>query len=127
MDNTNARRLLASPPNDDFVAALRAVLKSYREGGFVTSVQAASLANVSVRSLQRLLRDEGLTFTQLATEVRAEVAAELLRTTSLSVQQIASEVGYTKPNNFSRAFKQWVGKTPEQFRRDQDSHNQSDR
>jgi AraC-like DNA-binding protein len=127
IDEANARRLLQSPPHDDFVAALRVVLKSYREAGFMTAIQVAELADVSVRSLQRLLMQQGLTFSQIDTEVRAGRAVELLRNTSLSVQQIASEVGYSKSNNFSRAFKQWIGKTPEQFRRDQDSHNQSDR
>ena len=118
MHEADARRLLQSPPNDDFISALRAVLKSYRaSGAFVSQVQTADLANLSVRSLQRILSDEGVTFSEIVTEVRSELAMELLTNTSLSVKRIAMGVGYSEANNFSRAFKRWTGATPEQFRR----------
>jgi transcriptional regulator GlxA family with amidase domain len=51
------------------------------------------------------------------TDWRLELAAEALRTTSRSVLQIASEVGYESEAAFNRAFKRKLGKPPAQYRR----------
>ena len=50
---------------------------------------------------------------------RLELGAESLRTTSRSVLQIASEVGYESEAAFNRAFKRRFGKPPAQYRRAQ--------
>jgi len=48
---------------------------------------------------------------------RLELGAESLRTTSRSVLQIATEVGYESEAAFNRAFKRRFGKPPAQYRR----------
>jgi AraC-like DNA-binding protein len=48
---------------------------------------------------------------------RLELGAEALRTSSRSVLQVASEVGYESEAAFNRAFKRRFGKPPAQFRR----------
>ncbi|HEX7081571.1 MAG TPA: AraC family transcriptional regulator [Gammaproteobacteria bacterium] len=48
---------------------------------------------------------------------RLELGAEALRTTSRSVLQIATEVGYESEAAFNRAFKRRFGKPPAQYRR----------
>lgn len=48
-------------------------------------------------------------------------AAELLKLTHLSIQDIASTVGYTNPLHFSRAFKKVYGKSPRIWRSDHQS------
>jgi AraC-like DNA-binding protein len=48
---------------------------------------------------------------------RIELGAEALRTTSRSVLQIATEVGYESEAAFNRAFKRRFGKPPAQYRR----------
>jgi AraC-like DNA-binding protein len=48
---------------------------------------------------------------------RLELGAEALRTTSRSVLQVASEVGYESEAAFNRAFKRRFGKPPAQYRR----------
>lgn len=44
-------------------------------------------------------------------------ARDLLETDRLSVKEIAYALGYKHPNDFSRAFKQFVGKSPKSCRR----------
>jgi AraC-like DNA-binding protein len=73
---------------------------------------------VSVRSLQRQLEGEGITFGQLAEEARREVALQLVGRNNYSVAQIASLVGYDEPSSFRRAFKRWTGQTPKTFQAD---------
>ena len=43
-------------------------------------------------------------------------AATLLQERNSLLKELAPEVGFTKPNNFSRAFKRIHGCTPEAFR-----------
>lgn len=49
--------------------------------------------------------------------IRMTVAANLLSTTDLSVEDIAKKVGYNYSANFSKMFKKIYGKTPLQFRK----------
>ena len=72
---------------------------------------------MSVRSLQRRLADFGLTHSRLLDEVRLEAARRLLERTDTSLAQIASDLGYADPANFTRAFQRWTAQTPSAYRR----------
>ncbi|MBE8232845.1 MAG: helix-turn-helix transcriptional regulator [Endozoicomonadaceae bacterium] len=48
---------------------------------------------------------------------RLEISAKLLIKTNCKVYQIAYEVGYSDPNNFSTAFKNYFGSSPEVYRK----------
>jgi AraC-like DNA-binding protein len=114
---SEARRLLSDPPNNDFIAALRRVLRTHRRGGWLTINQVAELAGVSVRTLQRKLAAEGRIYSELVDEIRAERAVDLLKNTDVSLVEIAKEVGYSTPSNFARAFERSTGQSPTEFRR----------
>ena len=118
MSPNRARSLLTDPPGEDLVAALRVVLAGYRRDGWLNIDQMARLADVSVRTLQRALAAKDLAYSEVVDKVRAELAIELLKSTDISVHEIAKEVGYSAPSNFSRAFKRWTGTAPCEFRRD---------
>ncbi|MGJ7488690.1 helix-turn-helix transcriptional regulator, partial [Variovorax sp. LT2P21] len=80
---------------------------------------AAAAAFLSPNYLANLLRKEtDRTFTDLVTERRIERAKELLSSTSLLVREIAHQCGFTDEAYFNRRFRQWVGTTPRNFRRD---------
>ena len=110
------RRLFAESEHETFVVVLRLVLKLHARSEWLTISQAAELAGMSVRSFQRRLAAEGLTFAQLVDQARSEVAQELLERTDRSLAEIAEDVGYSELTNFVRAFKRWTGITPDQFR-----------
>lgn len=117
MDETDARRMLSSSTDDDFVVTLKAVLKSNRCGGNLSISDAACLSGLSTRTLQRRLAAAGHSFSDLLDQVRVQVASELLKNTEASVSEVAQQVGYTSQPNFCRAFKRWTGMTPGEFRR----------
>jgi two-component system response regulator YesN len=52
-------------------------------------------------------------------------AQELLETDRFSVKEIAYALGYKHPNDFSRAFKQFVGKSPKSIGDNQGPRNRS--
>ena len=58
----------------------------------------------------------GYNFIEYVTNMRIELAKELLMDGSLSMKEICVDVGYGDPNYFSRIFKKCVGVTPTEFR-----------
>jgi AraC-like DNA-binding protein len=72
---------------------------------------------MSVRTLQRRLAKEGLTYSQLITRIRYNRAVQLLQDSSLKIIEISEELGYEDHAHFTRAFKRWTGLSPREFRR----------
>jgi hypothetical protein len=57
----------------------------------------------------------------LLVRLRMERAKELLRTTNISVKQIAQELGYSKQHEFTRAFHRFSGMSPNKWKRKADA------
>lgn len=76
----------------------------------------AELLNVSARTLHRQLKEEGASLQQLKDEVRCERAKDLLHRTQRPIKQVAAAVGFVNAKSFARAFREWTGKSPAQFR-----------
>ncbi len=85
-------------------------------GSFPTIEQLADEFGCSSRTLRRELTNYGSSYQVLLTEVRVELAKELLLGTTMSIDDIGDRLGYSDPANFRRAFKRWLNKTPAQFR-----------
>lgn len=64
----------------------------------------------------KFLEATGSTPYQFVLKCRIERAQLLLQTTSLSIQEIATQTGFNSVANFSHSFKKSVGSTPHQFR-----------
>ena len=62
-------------------------------------------------------RTTGQTFMQLLTSIRLENAKQLLRDTSVSILDIAIQIGYEGSDQFIRAFRRQNGITPNEYRR----------
>jgi AraC-like DNA-binding protein len=68
------------------------------------------------RTFDRRLEAEGTTFRELRDAVMYDVARQILRETTLSVQQVAAHLRYESGANFSTAFRRWSGESPRQYR-----------
>ncbi len=72
----------------------------------------------------RLIKESmGSNFTQLLIEERMERAKELLKNTDMRIYEIAIQVGYSDVKYFNRVFKDAMGMTPQQFRRESTGEN----
>lgn len=60
--------------------------------------------------------ETGQTFTEYLQEVRVEKSKKLLADHSISVLDVALQVGFTSQNYYSRTFKKLTGMTPSEFR-----------
>ena len=77
----------------------------------------AALLNVSARTLHRQLKEEGATLQALKDEVRRDRAMTLLHRTDRPIKQVADAAGFQNEKSFARAFKDWTGQSPSEFRR----------
>ena len=84
--------------------------------GKFSEEQIAEQFNVSLRSLQRRLREEQTSYQQLLDETRLDLALQYINRTSLTVTQIAPLLGFSDSSNFNRAFKRWLGISPSKYR-----------
>jgi AraC-like DNA-binding protein len=77
----------------------------------------ADVLGMSPRTLQRRLAEAGTGYARLLTQARFGMAVHLLATPRVKCVDIALELGYSDHAHFTRAFRQWTGTAPREFRR----------
>ncbi len=95
---------------------VRAALLELLPAGEMSVGAVGAALGVSVRTLQRRLRDEGTSFKGLVNETRSDLAVHYLRHSELSITEIAFLLGYGDHHSFYRAFHSWTGSTPKAVR-----------
>ncbi len=73
---------------------------------------------MGVRSLQKRLKEERTTFTELLDQVRKELVHSLLADPKMSFTDMAFLLGFSEQSSFNHAFRRWTGSTPRAYRRD---------
>jgi len=74
--------------------------------------------DINPKYLSKLFKDEiGEKFLDLLISYRIEKAKQLMQETDKPIQDISEEVGYTNYNSFNRAFKNVVGVSPSDYRK----------
>ncbi len=76
----------------------------------------ASELGMSERTLQRRITDEATTYRALLIEARRERGVQLLDNRDLDIDAIAAMLGYESATSFYRAFKEWEGVSPGEWR-----------
>lgn len=94
---------------------VRMMLREAAEGQ-PTLEELARILNLSSRTLERRLAQEGGSFRVYARAARHERACALLRAGRLGITQIAYQLGYGDAANFTRAFRREAGIAPREFR-----------
>lgn len=75
------------------------------------------MLNMSPRQAQRfLLSHYGKSFTQKRMDAQMAVAAELLRSSRLSITEIGEKTGFSSVEHFSTAFRRYCHCSPSAFR-----------
>jgi AraC-like DNA-binding protein len=85
-------------------------------GDFPTMSAVAAELGMSTRTLRNHLTREGSSYRSLLDQVREAMASELLATTRLPIDAIATRLGYSDPSSFVSAFKRWRGVSPRGYR-----------
>ncbi len=92
-----------------------AIAATLPQGGSARVV--AHALHMSVRTLQRKLVDSGVTFRQVADDVRRRLAEEYLTQPKVSMAEVAFLLGFSDQSTFHRAFRRWTGEPPGRWRR----------
>ena len=71
---------------------------------------------MSERTLQRRIEEEGTTFRRLLTEARQELGRQLMSDPSVEIDKVAFLLGFQDSSSFYRAFREWEGMTPSEWR-----------
>ena len=108
---------LARLDRGDIVMRVRSELIERLPDGRVGEAEIASALNLSLRSLQRKLEDQGVSYSRLLDDTRRDLGMQYVRSPQYSLNEIAYLLGFTEPANFSRAFKRWYGQPPSQLRK----------
>ncbi|GAB3630509.1 AraC family transcriptional regulator [Pandoraea terrae] len=80
--------------------------------------QVADHLHMSVRTLQRRLDDEAMSFSDIVDTLRRDLAVRYLMNKRYSVEHVAILLGYTSQSAFGRWFKREYGRPPKQWRTD---------
>lgn len=79
--------------------------------------ETAAALQMSPRTLNRRLEDEGSSFRAIKDALRRDTALSRITKTSQPVGSIAAELGFSDPSTFFRAFVGWTGISPSAYRR----------
>jgi AraC-like DNA-binding protein len=112
-----ANRLLDSLSSRAGISArIASLLATQLSNAVPDKARVASQLGMSERTLQRRLREEGTSFKEILDDTRHYLARELLRNTQLPLTDVATQLGFSEPSAFYRAFRKWEECTPGQYR-----------
>lgn len=108
--------LESSAPLVDFPGSIRQVIQGLLGQGYPDIHLTAEIAMMSVRTFQRRLAANDITYSRLIEQARFHEAVRFLKEPELKIVHIASKLGYQDSAHFTRAFKRWTGISPREFR-----------
>jgi len=85
--------------------------------GDLSEESVAQRLSIGTRTLQRALMVEGVTYRELRNQLIESRARALLEESEIGIDHIANSLGYSEPNSFRRAFRNWTGVSPGRYRR----------
>lgn len=111
------RRLDTQNEHSNQKTVQKLLMKAIPSGNYTINDIAFQMG-LSVRSLQRNLKNENTSFNQEVKQTQTFLAENYLKKAELTTLEIAYLVGYSDSSSFSRAFKKWTGKTTSEYRKE---------
>ena len=109
------------PDDQTYLLIEESFLYNYRD---ITLDSLATLLNLSRRQTERLLQQHyGKTFLQKKKEARMSAACLLLQAGDRSIASVAYELGYSSPEHFTHAFKNYFHMAPSLYQAQHQSHS----
>jgi AraC-like DNA-binding protein len=108
----------ATAPGNDIVRRAQELIEAHWDRQ-IPLRELARLSRCSVSTLRRQFQQTlGMPPYEWILQARMRRARRLLSTTTLRIKEVATQVGFDDPFQFSRTFRQRVGKSPRSFRAD---------
>ncbi len=72
----------------------------------------ATTLQMHPRALQKALKEDCISYHELLQQTRQNIATDYLRRHSLSISELALNLGFAEASVFSRSFRRWTGMSP---------------
>lgn len=118
-ERLDARQGIEEDHTDSYYAQIRKEVETYLTEDYkdASLEKAAFRVNLSPTYLSGMLKDKcGMGFSEMLLQIRMNKAAAMLRDPQYRAYDIAYYIGYDNPKSFSRAFKNYYGCTPMEYR-----------
>jgi len=102
-------------PEADFAGRLMQCLEPHFMDGYPQITLAAEIAGTSVRTLQRRLAEQSVTYSEVVDRARFDVASRMLTESDAPSIQVAYATAYSDPSHFARAFRRIAGVSPREY------------
>lgn len=111
------KAIFAAPEYDEsYVGRIRIILSKREYDTFPTFEEIAVLFSITPQTLRRRLKKEGASYKLLKEDYRRDLSVYLLTKQKLAIKDISEKLGFTETSAFQRAFKDWTGITPAEYR-----------
>lgn len=101
----------------NLVNEVRAQIAQRLPNGEPTLETVAQGLNLSMRTLQHRLKNNGVAFKDLVDSVRRVLVLHYLQDQRWALIDVAFLLGFSEQSAFSRAFKRWYGEAPQEYRK----------
>lgn len=109
--------LIWTDEDDSLTTQVRQILETVDDERLPTLEQIAGQLHMTAYTLSRKLKAEGSSYQKIKDNLRRDQAVIMLTRQNLTVSEISSQLGFTEPGAFSRAFKHWTGLSPLAYRK----------
>ena len=117
MDGYAEQQLIKLPKGESLIDKARIALATLLQNGEPSLEKLAYHLEINVRSLQRRLKEEDLSYQGLLEKIRHQLALNYIQQDHLSLTDIAFLLGFSEQSSFQRAFKRWTNETPGRYRK----------
>jgi len=110
-----SERIIHNNPSEEItVKALGYIEENYKDGSLT---ELSKLIHYDISSISREIKNKtGKTYTELIQEKRLSQVCFLLKNTNMTIEEIASNVGYENISFFYRLFKKRYGTSPKKYK-----------
>jgi AraC-like DNA-binding protein len=115
LHRAHADQLLAAHINTSWKAKVIQIIVTTGQYS-LSRERVADHLNVSTRTLQRRLQEEGTNFLEVVDAQRKQKAHELICKTHKSLKEVALDLGFSESSTFYRACHRWFDQTPNAMR-----------
>ncbi len=108
--------LLSRVNKDDLTNMVITLICDSLPLGAPSQTEVANQLNMSLRSLQRKLHDQGTNYKDILDNIRKKMTMGYISQKHLSISEISYLVGFSDTSNFNRAFRRWTNQAPGKYR-----------
>lgn len=106
-NKTLEQKLKSLNGNARFSERVKQMLIADFKGQAATIEIAASKLNLTPRSFQRKLKDDGASYRDIVTNLKKELAQTIMGQTDFRVGEVAEILGYADSSSFRKAYRKW--------------------